>query len=218
MAKGVNGTIDPDFEQVVQQRDATRQRNLTYSGGKNFGVSFIDNAVSGILYPDTPKDMDVYEEFAKYVDHDKDAPVNGFGFEGSNTVDLNYQNEGNPFIVNDKLDYDALTKGTPAGSGSERRYLGFPDPKPSTDLDTPEGVPTDMPTAGIYISSDGTEDTKDKTQSFGTTTTEARDAQEDVYPNDNRGTYNTSGTNFDYNDSDEDSNTLGKYFKSNYLD
>lgn len=218
MAKGTNGTIDPDFEQVAQQRDAIRQRNLTYSGGKSFGVSFIDNTVSGILYSGTPKDFDVYTAFASYIDHNKNNPALGFGFEGSNTVDLNYQNEANPFIVGNELDYNTLTKGTPEGLGSKRRYLGFPDPKPSADLNTPQGANDETATTGIYTSSDGTEDKKDKTQSFGTTTTEARDAQEAVYPNDNRGTYNTNGSDFDYDDVDVASNTLGKYFKSNYLD
>ena len=43
MAKGVNGTIDPDFEQVVQQRSATQGRNLS-----NFSIVFwkIDNSIN----------------------------------------------------------------------------------------------------------------------------------------------------------------------------
>ena len=220
MAKGANGTIDlASFTQLQRQREAFGDRN---PAGKSFGVA--RNRLTpeeGELFPDSPlltsvrqgytgiyldADGDVYKAFANVVDSSN--AINGFGFEGSNQVNLNYQHENNPF----KDDINALTKGIPAdlvdNSGSSKRYLGFPDLKPVDDLGNPQEPQSSTATLNLNRSANN---------NFGSSVQQDRDALNVIYSTvgsdqnetpDQRGTYESDRF------SSDDSDKIGKYFKN----
>lgn len=213
MAKGANGTIDlASFEQLRMQRLAIEARNLDHAGGRAFGIAKdrVDsiftssplleaNRASGINGARDPDSIqsesgDIYAMYANVVDGD--YPINGFGFEGADKVDLNYGHLNNPL----KTDAEALTKGVPTANpdnaGSTDYYSGFPDLVPNS-LVNPAGESESTATEGLD---------KVPANNFGSTADGYREQQNIVYPeSDQRGTFET-----DIGD------TLGKYFKVNY--
>jgi hypothetical protein len=213
MAKGANGTIDlASFEQLRMQRLAIEARNLEHAGGRAFGIAKdrVDSiftssplleanrisTLDGARDPDSiqSESGDIYAMYANVVDGD--YPINGFGFEGADKVDLNYGHLKNPLKTNAKV----LTKGQPTeipdNAGSTDYYSGFPDLVPNS-LDNPAGEDSSTATEGLD---------KAPANNFGSTANDYRDQQNIVYPgSDQRGTF----------EADLD-NTLGKYFKENY--
>ena len=149
---------------------------------------------------------DVYKAFANVVD--SSSTINGFGFDGSDQVNLNYQHENNPF----KEDINALTKGTPAdlgdNSGSSKRYLGFPDLKPVDDLGNPQEPQASTATSNLN---------REANNNFGSSVQQDRDALNVIYSTvgsdqnetpDQRGTYESDRF------SSDDGDKIGKYFKN----
>ena len=225
MAKGANGTIDLDnFTQLQRQREALRTRNR---GGKVYGVANDRlTEAQGALFPNSPlllsnraqdsqdrsglfegTEGDIYKAFANAVD--SSDPINGFGFE-EDQVNLNYQHENNPL----KNDVNALTTGKPAEEidnfGSTKRYVGFPDLKPQSDLSVPQEVSGTEATAGLE---------KESNENFGSSVVQDRAALNQIYSvvgsgdnemQDQRGTYESDAFSVEADSLD----TVGKYFKN----
>lgn len=219
MAKGANGTIDlASFEQLRLQRLSTSARNLAHAGGKSFGVatdrldSIFTNSpllaenrstsTEGSRDPSGIQDSDgdIYKMYAKVVDGDDS--INGFGFEGTDTVNLNYKHANNPFISGDTLDVNALTTGEEVSdtAGNILHYKGAPDLVPN-DLNSP-GTDAEN-TTPIFETSDGTNVPHRREKLFGST-----DASYASIVN------NEQGLGFS---GDPDSlDTIGKYFNTKF--
>ena len=156
MAKGANGTIDlASFEQLRVQRLSIIARNLAHAEGKSFGVAtdrldsiftnsplLAENRSSSAEGSRDPSEIqvsdgDIYKMYANVVDGDDS--INGFGFEGIDTVNLNYRHANNPFISGDTLNLNSLTTGEEVSdtSGNILYYKGAPDLMPN-NLNSPE--------------------------------------------------------------------------------
>jgi hypothetical protein len=204
MAKGANGTINPEFTQVTQQRSAIAARN-TDNGiplAKKVGISATN---IDILFANSPliqaqrqsgasdardpdqlqvADGDIYKMYANVIDPTAGSDdINGFGFSGTEKAHLNYTHDNNPFIKedaqgNESVDLGALVTGkqNEDTDASTRHYYGFPTPKPFSSLDTIPGVTT----THELISNNGTTGVTDldKTahQGFGSTRAQDRNA------------------------------------------
>lgn len=219
MAKGANGTIDlASFEQLRVQRLSTSARNLEHSGGKSFGIAtdrldsiftssplLSSNRVAnleGSRDPDGIQDLDgdIYKMYANVVDGD--ASINGFGFEGTDTVDLNYQHANNPFISGDTLNLNSLTTGEKVSdsAGNILYYKGAPDLVPN-NLNSPgTEIENKEP---IFETSNGSEVPHRRENLFGST--------DERYANI---VNNEQGLGFSgYPDSID---TIGKYFNTKF--
>ena len=213
MAKGANGTIDlASFNQVNQQRLAIEARNLANAGGRSFGIAkdrlttlFSDSpllainrmsSVSAARDPDGIQDAsgDIYEMYANVVDGD--TSINGFGFEGTDKVSLNYRHNENPFVEGGQ---ESLKLGSAAteldNSGRSDHYLGFPDLLPN-ELTNPAGLAGATATPGLE---------KVPANNFGSTTEADRDKLSQAYADSTIGQFNADA-----------GNTLGMYFKNTY--
>lgn len=219
MAKGANGTIDlASFEQLRVQRLSTSARNLEHSGGKSFGIAtdrldsiftssplLSSNRVADIEGSRDPdeiqvSDGDIYKMYANVVDGDNS--INGFGFYGTDTVNLNYKHRKNPFISGDTLNINALTTGEEVSdlAGNISYYKGAPDLVPNS-LNAPQ---TDAGnTTPIFETSDGTNTPHRRENLFGST-----DAS---YA---RIVDNEQGLGFSGNPDTID--TIGKYFNTKF--
>ena len=196
MAKGANGTIDISTQTILQREKIKESKPL-----KTFGhadQSRIDNIYSDSLHlesnrtgdlgvssifngldaTNTSADPDIYKAYSLVVD--PTVKISGFGFSENDTVSLNYGHEDNPFVTADSVtgqisgsNYDALTTGEDSGDiGRKRRYLGFPDLAPAI---SDSGILGIIPENSRLAATEGIK--RDRTQSFGTTQKEARDAK-----------------------------------------
>jgi hypothetical protein len=221
MAKGANGTIDlASFEQLRVQRLSTSARNLEHSGGKSFGIAtdrldsiftssplLSSNRVAnmeGSRDPDGIQvaDGDIYKMYANVVDGDDS--INGFGFEGTDTVDLNYRHANNPFISGDTLNLNSLTTGEEVSdaAGNILHYKGAPDLIPN-DLNSPETEIVN--TVPIFEKSNGSQIPHRREKLFGST-----DESYASIVN------NEQGLGFSGNPDTID--TIGKYFNTKFND
>lgn len=233
MAKSANGTIDPDFEQVVQQRAATQGRNLS-NGILNERSLGISKQSIGTLFAKSPlilanrksdaassrdpddiqdEDGDIYAMYANVVDPENAVSSTGFGFYGTDTVKLNYNHENNPFIDNDVANFEALTTGLKATATDEstRHHKGFPDLQPHSTLNSvpTEGTASELGAAVNF--------NRDATQSFGSEVRHDRAQQDAAYPSDTRGSYEVEPTaTVDMTDTMEKDANIGQYFRRNY--
>lgn len=226
MAKGANGTIDlASFTQLQRQREAFGNRN---PAGKSYGVASNRlTEVDGALFPESPllaanrsgrlpgdragifpDNGDIYKAFANVVDNSES--INGFGFDDADQVNLNYQHADNPL----SSDVNSLTTGKPAeeidNSGSKKRYVGFPDLKPVSDLSVPQETTGTVATSGLN---------KVANENYGSSVVQDRDALNQIYSvvgsgdnemQDQRGTYESDA----FSVADGSSDTVGKYFKN----
>ena len=222
MAKGANGTIDlASFEQLRVQRLSASARNLAHAGGKSFGVatdrldSIFTNspllaanrfsATEGARDPSNIQDEegDIYKMYANVVDGDES--INGFGFEGTDTVNLNYKHVDNPFISGDALDLNSLTTGEEVSdaAGNILYYKGAPDLVPN-DLNSPETeIENSVP---LFDVTDGTsENLHRRDKLFGSTD----ESYASIVAND-------QGLGFSGNPDSID--TIGKYFNTKFND
>ena len=230
MAKGVNGTIDPLFQQVVNQRSVIEKRNQQNSpSNSKLGVGSNDRIST--LFPKSPliatnraagidesrdpdgiqvESGDIYEMFANVIDPSNDSGISsGFGFSGQPHISdpegdvayMNYRHPNNPFVVGNETDYNSLTSGE-AYSG-KKAYKGFPDLDVSnTNLSEPALNQDTDPTSDITIDR--------REPNFGNTTSQYRNAIAQIQP-ENLGRHASADENGDIN-------TLGTYFRSNMLD
>lgn len=221
MAKGANGTIDlASFEQLRVQRLSTSARNLEHSGGKSFGIATdrLDSiftsspllssnrapTLEGSRDPDGIQvpDGDIYKMYANVVDGD--ASINGFGFEGTDTVDLNYRHAQNPFYIqsSDSIDFSLLTTGAMQtnSEGNITHYAGSPDLIPN-NLNSPE---TEIEnTTPIFETSNGAEIQHRREKLFGS----AGESYANIVDNE-------QGLGFSGNPDTID--TIGKYFNTKF--
>ena len=231
MAKGVNGTIDPLFQQVVNQRSVIEKRNQQNSpSNSKLGVGSNDRIstlfpksplITANRFPDSDEDSrdpdgiqvesgDIYEMFANVIDPSNDSGISsGFGFSGQPHISdpegdvayMNYRHPNNPFVVDDETDYNSLTSGE-AYSG-KKAYKGFPDLDVSnTNLSEPALNQDTDPTSDITIDR--------REPNFGNTTSQYRAAIAQIQP-ENLGRHASADENGDIN-------TLGTYFRSNMLE
>ena len=222
MAKGANGTIDlASFEQLRLQRLSASARNLKHSGGKSFGVAtdrldtiftssplLSSNRTAGLegaRDPDGIQDSggDIYKMYANVVDND--VNINGFGFEGTDTVNLNYKHAQNHFYIesSDSVDFSLLTTGEEVSNdaGSILYYKGAPDLFPndvnSPSIEAENSVP-------VFDVTDGTsENLHRRDKLFGSTD----ESYANIVAND-------QGLGFSGNPDSID--TIGKYFKTKF--
>ena len=228
MAKGVNGTIDPLFQQVVNQRNIIQQRNQQNVSSSNLGVASNENIST--LFPESPlilgnrsvqddddragifqnTEGDVYKAFANVIDPLEDSGiVSGFGFSGQPHIDdpngdrayMNYRHPNNPFIVDGNTDFTALTSGE--AYEENKAYKGFPDLNISgVSLSTPQIDQEDV--------SDPEFSVRSKRQSnYGNLTQQYRREIEEIQPD-------TLGRHFSADiPGNGNANTLGMYFRTN---
>jgi hypothetical protein len=221
MAKGANGTIDlASFEQLRVQRLSTSARNLEHSGGKSFGIAtdrldsiftssplLSSNRVADIEGSRDPdgiqvSDGDIYKMYANVVDGDNS--INGFGFYGTDTVDLNYKHLKNPFYIQstDSIDFSLLTTGAMQtdSAGNITHYAGSPDLIPN-NLNSPE---TEIGnTTPIFETSDSTNIPHRRENLFGSTDASYASIVD-----------NEQGLGFSGNPDTVD--TIGKYFNTKF--
>lgn len=229
MAKGVNGTIDPLFQQVVNQRSVIEKRNqLNSPSNRKLGVGSNNNIST--LFPKSPliaanrvaeiegsrdpdaiqvESGDIYEMFANVIDPSNDSGISsGFGFSGQPHISdpegdvayMNYRHPNNPFVVGDETDYNSLTSGE--SYSGKKAYKGFPDLDVSnTNLSEPALNQDADPTSDITIDR--------REPNFGNTTSQYREAMQEIQP-ENLGRHASADENGDIN-------TLGTYFRSNML-
>lgn len=223
MAKGANGTIDlASFEQLRVQRLSTIARNLEHSDGKSFGIATdrLDSiftsspllssnripTLEGSRDPSEIQDADgdIYKMYANVVDGDRS--INGFGFEGTDTVNLNYKHVLNPFYIrsNDSVDFSLLTTGAMQtnSEGIITHYAGAPDLVPN-NINSP-GTEIEN-TTPIFETSDGTQTPHRRDRLFGSTD-ESYAAQASQS--------NAEGLGFSGNPDTID--TIGKYFNTKF--
>jgi hypothetical protein len=221
MAKGANGTIDlASFEQLRVQRLSISARNLEHSGGKSFGIatdrldSIFTNspllaenrssAAEGARDPSEIQyvDGDIYKMYANVVDGDDS--INGFGFEGTDTVNLNYQHVDNPFISGDTLDINALTTGEKVldQAANIKYYKGAPDLVPNSLNDPQTNIENTTP---IFETSDGAGIPHRREKLFGSTDENYASIVD-----------NEQGLGFSGNPDTID--TIGKYFNTKFND
>ena len=249
MAKGANGTIDISTQTILQREKIKESKPLKTFGHANqgridsiytdslhlesnrtgnLGVSSIFN---GFNSTNTSADPDIYKAYSLVVDPSE--KISGFGFSDNDKASLNYGHTDNPFVTADAAtgvisasNYDALTTGKDSqDTGRKRRYLGFPDLAPAISDTEILGI---IPTSNTEAATSGIG--RDRTQSFGTTQKEARDAQQVAYPNDTRGAHQGGGGEDFYAFSDDDgdgiqngaevnphADKIGKYFTNVYV-
>ena len=222
MAKGANGTIDlASFEQLRVQRLSTSARNLEHSGGKSFGIAtdrldsiftssplLSSNRVAEIEGSRDPdgiqvSDGDIYKMYANVVDGDNS--INGFGFYGNDTVNLNYKHRQNPFYIqsSNSIDFSLLTTGAMQtdSEGNITHYAGSPDLIPN-NINRPE---TEIEnTTPIFDVTDGTSENLHRRENlFGSTDASYASIVD-----------NEQGLGFSGNPDTID--TIGKYFNTKF--
>lgn len=228
MAKGVNGTIDPLFQQVVNQRSVIEQRNQGNNSSTTLGVSSSDKIST--LFPESPlilgnrsaqdnndragifqnTEGDVYKAFANVIDPLEDEGiVSGFGFNGQPHIDdpdgdrayMNYRHPNNPFIVDGDTNFSTLTSGE--AYEENKAYKGFPDLNVSgINLSTPQIDQTEVPDQELSVRSK-------RQTNYGNLTQQYRSEIEALQP-DTLGRHFSSST-----PENGDKNTLGMYFRTN---
>ena len=137
-----NGTLSINSQTTAQRNKfSLRFSGLGSGATSNSSALFPDSPIDNAANRSNPTDssidnqtLSVYDAYASVVDSGE-APVAGFGFSSSelSKISLDYRHESNPFPAGE---YDALTKGTAAGVGHKKRFLGFPDLIPP-DIDAP---------------------------------------------------------------------------------
>ena len=221
MAKGANGTIDlASFEQLRVQRLAIEARNLEHAGGRAFGIAkdrldsiftlsplLASNRIATMEDARDPSGIqdnagDIYKMYANVVDGD--TSINGFGFEGTDEVNLNYQHAQNPFYTqsNNSIDFSLLTTGAMQTNpeGNITHYAGAPDLIPN-DINSPT-VEIENVTP-IFETSDGAQTPHRREKLFGSTDESYADIVK-----------NPQGLGFSGNPDTVD--TIGKYFNTKF--
>jgi hypothetical protein len=182
-------TLFPDSPIGIDETDLG---NLNRSGG------------SAGLYDDVANVSNVYSAFANVIDG---AVIQGgFGFKTTDSIDLNYGHDDAPTIAD-------LTNG--AVIADHRAFNGHPDLNvPENALNAPGTNQDGIPASSIEVASQPTspysswrEDGELPAASYGTSANEDRAALVTGYGDSRLGTHKVDGND-----------TLGDYFKENYVD
>ena len=199
-----NGTLSVNLQTTIQRDKISKRFDGKGVSSSNASILFSGSPIGYDSNNDGTANRgdefgDVYTRYASLA-IDPDGEVNGFGFEGSSTANMNYS--GSLGLFNDQGELEIADGNPYAPDKNVKAYRGFPD-LVAGDIHNP-ALNQEVPTSGLSQEADGS--------SYGHETKEFR--TEVVVNNQSLlGRHLiTSG------DSNGNAETLGKYFTQNYVE